>query len=140
MVVIDRCLLYKNTVSNNPLIKWSLCTGFLKKLACQIWRENYLGGQNQPFTKFVEAANNLTKLIEVGKKFTKLLKFANNFTKLVGLASNFCKVCKTCKNFMTFVYWKVRFKCLKVFLYWSFTWSNISIGKHKCFMKTFHVS
>ena len=28
--------LYRNTVSNEPLIKWSLCTGFLKKSACQI--------------------------------------------------------------------------------------------------------
>ena len=44
------------------LIKTSLCTGFLKKLAYQIGYENCLG-PNQPFTKFVEAANNLTKLV-----------------------------------------------------------------------------
>ena len=36
--------------------------------------------------------------------------------------------------------WKVGFKCLKVFLYLSFTCLNILIGKNKCFVKTFHVS
>ena len=41
---------------------------------------------------------------------------------------------------MKFVDWKVRVKCLKVLLYLSFTRSNILIGKHKCFMNTFHVS
>ena len=85
--------LYRNTVSNEPLIKWSLCTGFLKKSACQIWRENYLG-RNQPFTKFVEPANNLTKLVEVGNRFTKLVKSANNFTKFVEFTNNFTKFAK----------------------------------------------
>ena len=117
MVVIHRWSLYRNTESYNHLIKWSLCTGFLKRSACQIWRENYLG-QNQPFTKFIEAANNLTKLVEVGKYFTKLLKFAtnfanfiefaknfinfiefaNNFTKFVGLTNNFYEACRSCKQ------------------------------------------
>ena len=107
-----------NTVSNDPLIKWLLCASFLKKSACQIWCENYLGW-NQPFTKFIEAANNLPKLVEVEKHFTKLVKFANNFTKFaefannfmkfiefannstkfVGLATNFYQVCRSCKQF-----------------------------------------
>ena len=158
MVVIDRCSLYRNTVSNNPLIKGLLCTSFLKMSACQVWRENYLG-RNQ--SKFVEAANNLTKLVEVDKHFIKLVKFvnnfrnfvelahnfmklvelANNFRKFVGLANNFCKVRKTFKNFVKFVDWKGRFKCrLKFFLYLSLTRSNVLIGKHKCFLNTFHVS
>ena len=67
--VLYRWSLYRNTVSNDPLIRRSLCTRFLKKSACQIWRENYRG-QNQLFKKFVEAANNLAKLVEVGKHFT----------------------------------------------------------------------
>ena len=90
MVVIYRWLLYRNTVSNNHLIKWLLCTGFLKKSACQIWHENYLGS-NQPFMKFIEAANNFTKLLEVGKHYTKFVKFANNFMKIVEFAVNFTK-------------------------------------------------
>ena len=97
----------KNTVSNDHLIKWSLCTDILKKSACQIWCENYLGW-NQPFTKFVEAANNLTKLVEVGKHltkfvefvniFTKFAEFANNFAKFVGFANNFYEVRKSCEQ------------------------------------------
>ena len=127
--VINRWLLYRNTVNNDRLIKWSLCTGSLKKSACQIWRENDLGW-NQPFTKFAVAANNLTKLIEKGKHFTKFVKLTNSFTKLVEFPNNFTK----------FVDWKVGFKNLKVVLYLSFTRLNISIGKHKCilFMNTFH--
>ena len=102
MVIIDRWSLYRNTVSNNPLIKWSLCTGFLKKSICQIWCENYLG-QNQPFTKFVEAANKLMKLVEVGKYFMKLVKFANNLTEFVEFANNFMKFIEFTNNFMKFV-------------------------------------
>ena len=64
MIFIDRWLLNRDTVSNDLLIKWSLCTGFLKKSACQIWHENYLT-QNQPFTKFVEAASNFTMLVKL---------------------------------------------------------------------------
>ena len=70
----------------------------------------------------------------------KFVEAANNFTKFVGLANNHWKVHKTRKNFMKFVDWKVRFKCLKVFLYASFTRLNILIGKHECFVNTFHVS
>ena len=73
--------LYRNTVSNKPLIKWLLCTGFLRKSASQIWHENYLG-QNQPFTKFIEAANNLMKLVEVGKHFMKLVKLWTSLPSL----------------------------------------------------------
>ena len=105
-------------------------------------------------TKFVKFANNFRKFIEFANKFTKFVDFADNFTKFeglannnftkftkfVGLANNFWKVRKTSKNFLKFVDWKVRFKCLKVFLYLSFIPLNISIGKHKCFMNTFHVS
>ena len=90
MVIIDWWLLYRNTGSNDHLIKWSLCAGFLKKSACQIWHENYLWW-NEPFTKSVEAANNLTKLVEVGKHFTKFIKFANNITKFIEFAINFTK-------------------------------------------------
>ena len=110
--------------------------------------------------KFVEAANNFKKLAEVRKNFAKFLRFANNFTKFVdtqttfmkvveaannfakfvGLANNFWKVRKTGQKLMKFAGWKVGFKCLKVFLYLSFTRSNILIGKHKCFVNTFHVS
>ena len=70
----------------------------------------------------------------------KFVEAANNFIKSVGLANNFSKVRKACKNFTKFVDWKVRLKCLKVFLYLSFTCSNILIGKHKCFVNNFHVS
>ena len=84
------------------------------------------------FMKFVEAVNNFAK-------FVKFVKSANNFTKFVGLANNFWKVHKTHKNFMKFADQKVILKCLKVFLYLSFTRSNILIGKHKCFVNTFHV-
>ena len=70
----------------------------------------------------------------------KFIEAANNFKKIVGLANNFWKVCKTRKNFMKFVDWKVGFKCLKVFLYLTFTRLNILIGKHKSFVNTFHIS
>ena len=114
MVVTDSWSLFRNTVSKDPWIKWSL---FLKKSACQIWRENYLW-QNQPFAKIVEAANNLTKLVEVGKHFTRLLKFANNFTKFVEFANNFMKFVEFASNFTKFVglaknFWKVRKTCKK---------------------------
>ena len=33
MVVIDRWSLYRKTVNNDHLIKWWLCTGFLKKVS-----------------------------------------------------------------------------------------------------------
>ena len=36
MVVIDRWLLYGDTASSDHLIKWLLCTSFLKTSACQI--------------------------------------------------------------------------------------------------------
>ena len=153
MVVVGRRLLFRNTVSSGLLIKWSLCTGFLKKSACQIWHENYLG-ENQPSTKFVEAANNKVsssgktlhegskiceqlyevwricqQLYEIHRIYQQLYKVCgthkkffyefhrscNNFTKFMGIANIFCKVQKTCKNFMKFVYWKARFKCLKFF-------------------------
>ena len=74
MVVIDRWSLYRNTVSNNPSIKWSIGTASLKKWASQIWCENYLG-QNQPFTKFVEDTNNLTKLVEAALEFQHFLQW-----------------------------------------------------------------
>ena len=98
--------------------------------------------------KFVEAANNFKKLAEMRKYFAKFLKFASNLTKFVSLANNFyegrrsCKqLCKVLpitfgksvrpgKNFMKFADWKVGFKCLKVFLYLSFTRSNILVRKH----------
>ena len=102
MVIIDKWSLYKNTGSDDPLIKWSLYTGFVKKSACQIWRENYLA-RNQPFTKLVEAANNLVKLVEVEKHFMKLVKFANNFTKFVEFANNFMKFVEFDNDFTKFV-------------------------------------
>ena len=155
MAVLDRWSLYRNNVSNDRLIKWLLCTGSLKKSACQIWRKNYLW-RNQ--TKFLETANNLTNLAEVEKHFIKLGKFvnnfrkfvklannfmklvesANNFTKFMGLANIFCKVHKTLTNFMKSVDWKGRSKCLEFFLYLILTRSNILIGKYQCFMNTSH--
>ena len=102
MVIIDKWSLYRNTVSNDPLIKSSLCMGFLKTSACQVWQENYLR-PNQPFTKFVEAVNNLTKLVQIGKHFTKLVKLKNNFTELVEFANNFLKLIEFTNNFTKFV-------------------------------------
>ena len=67
----------------------------------------------------------------------KFLEAANNFTKFVGLVNIFWKVPKSRKDFMKFVDWKVRFRCLKVFLCSSFTRSNMLISKHKCFVNTF---
>ena len=69
----------------------------------------------------------------------KFVEAANNFTEFVGLTNNFRKVCKTHKNFMKFADWNVKFRCLKVFLYLSFPCSNFLIGKHECFVNTFHV-
>ena len=129
MVVIDRWLLYRNTVNNDHLIKWSLGTGFLKKSAWQIWHENYLG-QNQSFAKFLEAAIIFTKLVEVGKHFTKFIKFTNNFIKFVQFANNFMNFGEFTNNFMKFVgltnnLLKVvstfNFTKLYTFLYLSFT-------------------
>ena len=102
MAVIDRWSLYRNTVTNNLLIKWSLCTAFRKKSACQIWCENYLG-RNQPFIEFVEPANNFMKLVEVGKHFTKFVKFVNNVTQFVEFVSNFTKFVELASNFMKYL-------------------------------------
>ena len=102
MVIIDSWLLYRDTVYNGHFIKWSLCIGFLKKSACQVWRENYLG-RNQPFTKFIEAAINFTKLVEVRKHFTKFVKFAKNSTNFAEFANNFTKFVELAINFMKFV-------------------------------------
>ena len=68
----------------------------------QIWCKNYFE-QNQPFTKFVEATNNLTKLVEVGKHFTKFIKFANNFTKFIEFVNNFMKFIEFANNFTKFM-------------------------------------
>ena len=108
MVVTDRWSLYRNTVNNDHLINWSLCIGFLKMSAWQIWRENHLG-RNQPFTKFVEAANNLMK-IEVGKHFMKFVKFSNNFSKFIEFANNFKKFVGLANNF-----YEVRRSCEKLY-------------------------
>ena len=89
------------------------------------------------FTKLVKFVNNFTKFVEFANNFMKFLEFPNNFTEFVGLASDFCKVCKNRKNFLKFVHWKFGFKSLKVFLYLSFTCSNILIGKDKCIMNNF---
>ena len=69
MVVIDRWSLCRSTVSNDLLIKQY----FLKMSACQIWRENYFG-QNQPFTKFVEAAKQLNEVTRSGKALHEVSK------------------------------------------------------------------
>ena len=119
MVIIDRWSLYRDTVSNNHLIKWLLCTVFVKKSACQIWRENYLG-QNQSFTKFVEAASNFTKLVEIGKHFKKFVKFTNNFTKFVELVNNFTKFIEFANNFTKFLglaskFYEVRRSCEQLY-------------------------
>ena len=70
----------------------------------------------------------------------KVIEAAHNFAKFVGLANNFWKVRKTRQKLYEFADWKVGFKCLKVFLYLSFTCSNILIGKRKCFVNTFQTS
>ena len=57
---------------------------------------------------------------------------ANNFKKDSAII-----FVKSTKNLVKFVDWKVRFKCLKVLLYLSFTCSDILIGKHKCFVNNF---
>ena len=83
----------------------------------------------------------LQSLWDLQTTFMKDVEAANSFAKFVGLVNNFWKVCKTRqKLYVKFADWKVRFKCLKVFLYLSFTCSNILIGKHKCFVNTFQVS
>ena len=97
MVLIDRRSLHRNTINIDHLIKLSLCASFLQKSPCLIYYENCLG-RNQPFTKFVEAANNLTKLVEVGKQLTKFVKFANNFTKFEEFANNFTKFVELAKT------------------------------------------
>ena len=81
---------------------------FSKNSAWQIWRENHLG-RNQPFTKFVEAANNSMKLVEVGKHFMKFVKFSNNFTKFIEFANNFKKFVGLTNNF-----YEVRRSCEKL--------------------------
>ena len=83
--------------------------------------------------KFVGLATNF---YEVRRSCEQLCKV----TKFVGLTNNFWKVCKTCKNFMNFVDWKFGFTCVKVFLYLTFTHSNILIGKYKFFVSTFYDS
>ena len=50
----------------------------------------------------------------------KFLEAANNFTKSV----------RPAKNFMKLVDWKLKFRCLKVFAYLTFTCVNILIAKH----------
>ena len=109
MAIIDRWLLYRNTVNNDHLIKWSLCTGFLKNSACQILHENYLG-RNPLFTRFVEAANNLTTLVEVEKHFTEFVKFPNNCTKFVEFANIATKFVRLANNF-----YEVRRSCEQLY-------------------------
>ena len=86
------------------------------------------------------AIHGVCRILDSQTTFVKFAEAVNNFTKFVGLANNLWKVCKTSKNFMKLVDWKVGFKCLNVFLYLHFTCLNILIGKHKCFVNTFHVS
>ena len=81
-----------------PLNKVVIMYRYSEKSACQIWREYYLG-LNQPFTKFVEAANNLTKLAEVGKHITKFVELANILTNFVEFANNFVKFVEFPNNF-----------------------------------------
>ena len=84
----------------------------------KFWCENYLGG-NQPFAKFVEAANNLTKLVETGKLFTKFVKL-NNFTKFVEFDNNFIKFVEFANSFMKFVgltsnFYEVQRSCKRLY-------------------------
>ena len=111
MVVVGRRLLFRNTVSSGLLIKWSLCTGFLKKSACQIWHENYLG-ENQPSTKFVEAANNKVsssgKTLHEGSKICEQLyevwRICQQLYEIHRTYQQLYKVCGTHKKFsMNFV-------------------------------------
>ena len=122
------------------------------------------------FYKARRTCNNFTKLVEVGKHFTKFIKFANNFTKFAEFANNFTKLAEVRKNFAKFAnsqttlqsswdspttfgksirppktlwsFWIGRsdLSAWKFFHYLSFTRSTILLGKHKCFVNTFHVS
>ena len=111
MVVLYRsdCIKY--------LIKWSLCTGFLKKSACQMWK---LPWEKSTFYKVCRSCEQLYEVCRICQQLHKICRICQQLYKFVGLTNNFWKVCYTCKKFMKFVDWKLGFKCLKVFLWWNF--------------------
>ena len=74
--------------------KFYYIKGFLKNSAYQIWHEKY-HGWNQPFTKFIEAANNFAKSVEFANSFMKFAGLANNFDKLRRSCEQLYKVCGT---------------------------------------------
>ena len=80
MVVIGRWLLYKNTADNDYLTKWLLCTGFLKKSACQIWCEDYLG-QNKP-SKVHSSCKQLNKVSRTEKALHEVCKTFKTLSKV----------------------------------------------------------
>ena len=113
------------------------------------------------FTKFVEFTNNFTEFLELTSKFYEVHRSCEQLYKVSRSEKKFCKVHKILKQLwevhgdlqITFgksvkptkTLWSVWIGRLdlsawKFFLYFFFTGSKIFLGKHKCFVNTFHVS
>ena len=147
MIVIERWSLYRNSVNNDHLIKSLLRKGFLKKSTFKSNVKSTLGETNllQSSQKYKQllvrkicqqlykARGTRKKLLQSSQKLRTTLQSLWDspitFGKFVKNAKKLCEVCR-----------RSDFKCLKVFLYSSFTRLNIIIGKHECFVSTFHVS
>ena len=100
MVVIGRWLLYRNTVNNKHLKKWSLCNViFFKKsqpvrsdVKSTLGKTNLLQSLQKLQTTLRSSQNLLTTLQSSWGSQTTLIKYveaANNFTEFVGLANKF---------------------------------------------------
>ena len=127
MVIIDRWSLYRNTVINEPLIKWSLCIyEFSKKVSLSnlmlMWK---LPWAKPTFYKVCRSCKQLNKVSTSGETLHKASKIWEHLSKLnfpttlVSLwdsQKSFMKFIEAMNNFTKFVgltnnFWKVCKSC-----------------------------
>ena len=97
MVVIDRWSLYRNTVSNNHLIKWSLCAGFSKtvNLSNLTWKLPWV---KPTFYKVHRSCKQLNEVNRSGKALHKVDKICKQCYEVHRIYHQLYEVCKICKQ------------------------------------------
>ena len=94
MVIIDRWSLCRNTVNNDHLVKWSLCTRFLTKSACQIsWAK-------PTFYKVCGSCKQLNEVSRSGKALHKVRKICEQLYEVCRICQQLYKVRGTHKQLL----------------------------------------
>ena len=90
MVVIDRWSLYRSTVSNDSLIKYLLCTGFL------MWK---LPWAKPNFYKVRRSCKQLNEVSKSGKILHKVSKISEQFYEDLRICQQHYEVRRICQHF-----------------------------------------